>query len=68
MPTYRVNVDKSYYATGSIDVEAKTPAKAIAKVNSLIARGKLNIDDIDNWGDIEYQIGSFKTTEDVEEL
>jgi hypothetical protein len=65
MPKFKVSVEKRLYYTGTVEVEAKGAVGAIAKVNRMIANGKLQSASI-AWDDGEYEDFSFKTTGDVD--
>lgn len=63
--TFEVSVEKRLYATGTYKVEAFSPEEAEEKVNELISAGELQTTDIE-WGDEEYEDGTFQTTGDVD--
>lgn len=65
MKTFNVTVEKTQYLSGIVKVPAQNPRKAISKVEKLINNGKLQTTDVE-WGDPDYNDGSFKTTGDVD--
>jgi hypothetical protein len=65
MPKFIVSVEKRLCYTGVVEVTAKGAVGAIAKVNRMIANGKLQTTAI-AWDEGQYEDFSFKTTGDVD--
>ena len=61
---FEVSVEKRMYATGSITVDCDTAEQAVELVETKIANGVLQTTDVE-WGDEQYEDGSFCTTGDV---
>ena len=61
---FDVTVEKTLYCSGVIKVKAKNSDEALKKVSGQIQSGKLQTTAV-NWGDPEYQDGTFQTTGDV---
>lgn len=61
---FNVTVEKMQYLSGVVKVTAQNFRKAISKVDKLINTGKLQTTMIE-WGDPDYEDGSFTTTGDV---
>ncbi len=67
MEKFKVSVMKRLYCTGVIEVSAKDAQAAVDKVTEKIVTGKLQTTDPNiEWGDLEYEDGSFETTDDVD--
>ena len=64
MKKFDVTVEKLLYCSGVIKVKAKNFDMALKKVSKKIQSGKLQTTTV-NWGDPEYQDGTFQTTGDV---
>jgi hypothetical protein len=62
---FKVTVEKMTYYSGIVKVTAQNPRKAQSKVDKLIYTGKLQTTMVE-WGDPDYEDGSFKTTGDVD--
>ncbi len=63
--TYAVSVAKRLYCTGVVHVDADSPEEAERLVINQIEKGVLQTTAIE-WGDPEYEDGSFETTGDVD--
>lgn len=63
--TFRVTVEKTLYCTGTIEVAAKDWEAALRRISNKINAGKLQASTIE-WGEPEYEEGSFKTTGDID--
>ena len=61
---FNVTVEKMQYLLGDVKVTAQNYNEAISKVDKLIRTGNLQITQVD-WGDPDYEDGSFKTTGDI---
>ena len=68
-PNFNVTVEKNYYVSGTVGVEANSVEEAVANVKAEIESGTLqtNSDRITWNDDMDYIDGSFNTTGDVEE-
>lgn len=64
MKEFEVTVEKTLYCSGTIKVKAKNSEAALKQVSDKINSGKLQTTHIE-WGDSEYQDGTFQTTGDV---
>jgi hypothetical protein len=66
---FKVSVEKNYYVTGAITVEAEDSDAALKQVSDRINEGNLQTSDSDiEWNDdLDYIDGSFQTTGDIEE-
>lgn len=62
---FKVSVEKRMYATGIVEVSARTPELAQTKVEKMIMEGKLQTNDIE-WSEPEYEDCSLFTTGDVD--
>lgn len=62
---FSVNLEKTLYCTGSVNVQAESEDKAIELIEARIDKGELQTTAI-MWGDPTYEDMSFKTTGDVE--
>ena len=65
---FLVTVEKRYTASGKITVEAETAEGAVAKVDAMI-NGRKPLQTIDpriEWGEPEFDDGTFRTTGDVD--
>ena len=66
MKNFNVTVEKMYRVSGVITVKANSPEEANDKIDDKILSGKLQTNDPKiNWGDMDYEDSSFKTTGDV---
>ena len=61
---FEVTVEKMQYLSGVVKVTAQNPDAAIKKIQDKIYSGKLQTTMIE-WGDPDYEDGSFTTTGDV---
>ena len=67
MKNFNVTVEKMYRVSGVITVKANSPEEANDKRDDKILSGKLQTNDPKiNWGDMDYEDSSFKTTGDVD--
>ena len=69
MPTFKVSVNKTYYQTGTISVEADDEDQAIQKVHKMMVDPKMPLQTFDpriNWGGLVYEDDSFTTTGDID--
>jgi hypothetical protein len=64
MSKFEVTVEKTQYLSGTITVTAKDSDAALKQVQDKIYSGELQTTMVE-WGDPEYQDGTFHTTGDV---
>ena len=65
MPKFKVNVEKTLYCTGTVEVSAKDSDTALKRISDKINSGKLQTTDVE-WNEPEYEDGSFQNTGDVD--